>query len=155
MNALTERELGLRKAALALHALAHQDRQWLLNALPEAQRAELEPLLNELRELALPPDGDLVRQALAQAHEVVSGSPGTGTEIAPSLAAALARTLTQEAPVLQGMFLAALPEMERLAVIQHWQGPMPTEPAPGMPPALREAIVLNWRNVALRSEESL
>lgn len=45
-----------RQAALLVHAMAPQDRQWLLDALPLEQREPLIKLLDELRDLGIPAD---------------------------------------------------------------------------------------------------
>ena len=44
----------LHRAALTLHAMAATDRAWVLGALPESQRALLQPLLMELDALGIP-----------------------------------------------------------------------------------------------------
>jgi hypothetical protein len=52
-----------RRAALLAHALpTPQDRAWLLAALQPAQRALLETLLGELRELGIPPEAAMVEE---------------------------------------------------------------------------------------------
>jgi len=58
----------LRRAALMLHALLPQDRQWLLERLSPERRAQLGALLAELAELGIPRDERLVRDALAIAR---------------------------------------------------------------------------------------
>jgi hypothetical protein len=55
-----------RKAALLLHALEERDRDWLLARLPEAQRAHLSTLLEELRDLGIRADRTIVDEALAR-----------------------------------------------------------------------------------------
>ena len=62
----------LRQAALTLHALLPEDRGWLLERLPATRRATLQALLDELAELGIPPDGRLVRDALAAMRPSVS-----------------------------------------------------------------------------------
>ena len=47
-----------RQAALCLHGLASEDRQWLLSRLPDAHRAALRDLLAELESLGIPADRD-------------------------------------------------------------------------------------------------
>lgn len=46
----------VRRAALAVHALADVDRQWMLAQLPPARRDLLVPLLEELQALGIPAD---------------------------------------------------------------------------------------------------
>jgi hypothetical protein len=53
-----------RLAALTLHGLSVADRQWVLGQLRPVQRAELETLLAELRELGIPSDPGLVEAAV-------------------------------------------------------------------------------------------
>lgn len=45
-----------RKAALCLYGLRREDRNWLLERLPDAQRAELRRLLQELEQMNVPRD---------------------------------------------------------------------------------------------------
>jgi hypothetical protein len=47
-----------RQAALCLHGLGLDDRQWLLSRLPERHRAALHALLDELESLGIPGDAD-------------------------------------------------------------------------------------------------
>lgn len=51
---------ALRHAALTLHAMHPDDRQWALHALDGQQRDSLMPLLDELRELGIPQDPTLL-----------------------------------------------------------------------------------------------
>lgn len=45
--------LNLRKAALTLHSLNASDKQWILDRVPESEKALLEPLLEELKQIGL------------------------------------------------------------------------------------------------------
>lgn len=56
-----------RQAALVLHGLAPADREWMLARLPEPRRDELGALIEELQSLGLPPDAELIRQAIGDA----------------------------------------------------------------------------------------
>jgi hypothetical protein len=56
---------ALRRAALSLHALCEQDRDWILASLPAEQASALHPLLTELRELRIPADAGLIGPLLA------------------------------------------------------------------------------------------
>ena len=62
----------LHRAALTLHAMAANDRAWVLGALPESQRALLQPLLMELDALGVPKEqaliADLPEAAAVEAH---------------------------------------------------------------------------------------
>lgn len=58
-----------RLAALTLHALAEDDRLWILGQVSAAQRQALQALLLELEDLGIPRDRSLVEAALAPAVE--------------------------------------------------------------------------------------
>jgi hypothetical protein len=49
---------GDRRAALEMHALGRQDREWILGRLDRQERARIEPLLSELDALGIRFDGD-------------------------------------------------------------------------------------------------
>ena len=70
-----ERSPGLRSAALVAHAMKPADRDWLLSQLDLGQRAALQPLLDELLELGIPPDADLIGEALSARHQTPPASP--------------------------------------------------------------------------------
>lgn len=53
-----------KRCALALHAVASRDREWLLAKLSAAQRTELEQLVRELQELGIPADSTVAQDAL-------------------------------------------------------------------------------------------
>lgn len=64
-----------RQAALTLHAMAPHDAAWLLQQLPVAEGAELQPLLEELRSLGIPSDPRLLddlRQSAAREGDSAS-----------------------------------------------------------------------------------
>jgi hypothetical protein len=63
-----------RKAALLLHAMPRGDRQWLLEQLPEAERASLNDLLAELETLGIPADRRLLDEAMAPVRSGPSSS---------------------------------------------------------------------------------
>jgi hypothetical protein len=70
MNARTEFALeptehsGLRRAALALHAMEYDDQVWLLMQLPADHRPVLKKMLADLATLGLPRDRNLVEDLL-------------------------------------------------------------------------------------------
>ena len=66
---------GLRSAALVAHAMRPADRDWLLSQLDLGQRAALQPLIDELRELGIPPDADLIGEALKASQQTLPASP--------------------------------------------------------------------------------
>lgn len=61
-------ESGLRQAALLLHAMQHDDRQWVLGKLPSKERSAIAPMLAELTSLGIPRDRDILQQAIAQSN---------------------------------------------------------------------------------------
>jgi hypothetical protein len=86
---------ALRQAALSLHALCKEDRDWILAYLPAEQASALRPLLIELRELGIPADAGLVGPLLAapasqDASELAGDAPDAGSF------SALARMLESE-----------------------------------------------------------
>jgi hypothetical protein len=95
-------QTSLRRAALALHAVADADRDWLLGALSAAQQAQLRLLLDELRDIGIPSDRRLVDELCA-----ASAVPEAArVPVAPSLgldvgqAAVLARLARCEPPTI-------------------------------------------------------
>ena len=62
---------GARHAALLLHAMSPQDRSWMLESLPAAERADLVPLLAELEALGIEIDPTLIDDATSGASAVV------------------------------------------------------------------------------------
>lgn len=82
-----------KRCALALHAIATRDREWVLAKLPTAQRTELEQLVRELQELGIPADSSVAQDALRR---------GPASKTAPTAADALemAVLLEQEPPLL-------------------------------------------------------
>lgn len=59
---------SLRRAALVVHAMPERDRAWLLAQLAPQERAQLEPLLAELRSLGIPGDRALLEEAIGVAR---------------------------------------------------------------------------------------
>ncbi|MDR7268216.1 hypothetical protein J2X20_000845 [Pelomonas saccharophila] len=145
MNLESQTSAGQRRAALALHALRPADRNWLLQQLPQSDRRALGELLRELKDLAITPDSGVIRAALAGA----SSDEGPTVEEARGLCIVLA----QEAPVLQSLLLAALPESQREAVLMHWPYELLTRPSPvaaqAWTPSLQDAVMQSWRELAL------
>ena len=139
-------DLGLRKAALAIHALQPNDQSWLMSALSAPQRAALEPLLDELRSLAMPPDGEVIRHLLSRSQKGTQ-QPAVPSEQARARAVALGDALSKEPSSLQGLFLAALPDMEQRLVLAQWQGVPPKVQLAPMAPALRDAIGARLRGL--------
>ncbi len=132
---------GLRRAALTLHALAPEDRDWLLQQLPAAHAQALAPLLEELQMLGIPVDRGLVQAALASAAPVT-------TALVPARAQALCQALLHEAPALQSQLLSLLPPEHAAAVLAAWPAdilrPTPAALPASWSPALREALYQAW-----------
>lgn len=123
-----------RRAALTVHALTDQDRQWLMAQLTPDEAERLHPLLKELQQLGIPRDAGLLEQhlradphletAASQSHPLpVDGSEdvlrqpvdhGPASDDVRTLdqadAADLARMLNHEPPVL----------VAHLLHMQHW-----------------------------------
>lgn len=93
-----------RKAALLLHALSEQDRQWALSRLTTESRMTADGLLVELRTLGIPADESLIRDALL----AVPASPVKGTEelLFSACAADVARLLQHESVRTVALVLA-------------------------------------------------
>lgn len=148
MNLQLDTSAGLRRAALALHALGEADREWLLSRLPAQSRETLDPLLVELGELGIAPDDAVIRVALS---EVVADAP-----VATDEARALCAVLADEAPAVQSLLLAALPASQRDAVLQHWPHELFARPSavavPAWTPALHAAVMQSWRELARLQE---
>lgn len=106
MNLAAQPSQSLRKAALAVHALAPADRAWVLDALPRNQREELEPLLAELKALGIPADPSLHREPDPAAREPQLAWPDTLDE---ATLAALSHTLSSEPEQLTQSLLAIQP----------------------------------------------
>ncbi|MGM9485059.1 hypothetical protein ACS5PN_27970 [Roseateles sp. NT4] len=135
---------GLRRAALALHALSAEDRAWLLQRLSPAQREALDALLVELKELGIPPDQGVIRAALSQ--------PAASSVFSEEEARGLCLALEREPPALQSLLLASLGATERANVLTHRQAQLQALPsavaAPDWTPTLRQALLESWREVA-------
>ena len=145
MTPTLDAEAGLRRAALALHAVNRADRSWLLRRLPRASRRTLGRLLAELRELKLPPDATLIREALhapldalgpeAQAHEHAMG-----------------RVLVREPLPAQRLLLASLPPARRQSLGRHGAPELilsePAGPEPDWTAPLRQAVLSSWEELA-------
>lgn len=133
---------GRRRAALTLHALAAQDREWLLEQLPAADRTVLGGLLAELQELGIPADAEVIRSALAEAAHVID-SPN---------AQALAQVLAREDESFRGVLLSLLPAAQQDAVLARWPRDLEARPVavagPALTPRLQEALLASWHELA-------
>lgn len=100
-----------RRAALALHALVEADRQWVLQAMPAHHRDQLVPLLDELRELGIPPDPMAVEESLRLAASPEQGLHHASDRdpLSPPQARHLARWLADEPAAVAARLLRACP----------------------------------------------
>ncbi len=69
----------LRRAALVVHAMPARDRAWLLAQLAPLERAQLEPLLAELRTLGIPANRALLEEAIGAVRATGSREAGAST----------------------------------------------------------------------------
>lgn len=104
----------LRRSALVLHSMAAGDRDWVLERLPEAERAGLAPLLAELARLGMSADRTLLTQLAAQpgparpsAAPGLAGAPAPLAELSAADPALLALVLRNEPARLTALFLQA------------------------------------------------
>ena len=144
MNTQAFESSGLRRAALTLHALGHDDRDWLLQRLHAPQRQVLRTLLAELKALSIPPDQRVINAALDAATPGASPRP-------PGEALALCRALEKEPLALQELALASMPAPQRADVMAHWLGPRPPLPSAvslERTPRLSEALLASWLEAA-------
>lgn len=93
-------ESGQRRAALLLHAMHGDDRDWVLAALPAAHRTQLQGLLAELAALGIPAERDLLGQLAA---------PGPLEALSDAAADRLAVLLEAEPPQIAAWLLASVP----------------------------------------------
>jgi len=139
--------LPLRRAALTLHALTVDDRNWLLERIDAPARQAMLDLLDELAELGIPSDGSLVEQVLADGKASATAPLASALGAHP-LAAAWA-VLAGEPAALRSLCLAALDERSRQAVLSEARRQGSTlDDATEMPtvaPALRDAVLAGWR----------
>lgn len=95
---------ALRRAALSLHALEADDRDWILHALPSSQSSVLRTLVSELQDLGIPAE-----ELLPQQSAVQRANPRSRT-LAPLTGAAardLAGLLAMEPPRVRSVVLQA------------------------------------------------
>jgi hypothetical protein len=119
MNLAAHPSQSLRKAALAVHALAAPDRAWVLQALPRNHREELEPLLAELKALGIPADRSLYRETDAVPPEPELSWPD---KLDGATLSTLSNTLTREPEQLTQALLAIRPWCWGPRLLAGWTG---------------------------------
>jgi hypothetical protein len=144
MNAASLVATSPRRAALLVHAMPLGDRDWLLGSLAPHHRVELELLLDELRELGIPPDETLLHEILAtQAQAQAPARPASAVErleqLAPQQVATLAQLLKREPPQLAATLLGlrAWPWAQALSAAL---APVDVTPRQTRAPALAQAL---------------
>jgi hypothetical protein len=135
---------GRRRAALTLHALAVQDRDWLLEQLPLQERLPLRELLAELKELGIPADAQTIRSALAEAEQTANAALPHAHEHALVLA--------REPAAIRGALLSLLTDPQRAAVLAEWAQELESRPTgvtrPAWSPRLQDALLKSWQHLA-------
>ncbi|HWH82086.1 MAG TPA: hypothetical protein VNU71_07595 [Burkholderiaceae bacterium] len=86
----------LRRAALVLHGLAANDRDWLLTQLPDASADDLRALLAELEALGMPADPALIRAAVKREDAPAEPAKPAFGEIAAASAGQMLELLRDE-----------------------------------------------------------
>ena len=155
LSASTASSLDMRRAALLLHSMSTDDREWLLEQLSPPERSRLSPLLAELQSLGMPTDPTLVSEALSTAK---SDSP-QHTLAHSAMVQALLRepdhlivTLLRCGPwAWQAALFASCTPARRRAIEAALQAAT-ADPAPA--PALREALIEGVRERAAQSTRS-
>lgn len=130
---------ALRRAALSLHGLAVEDRDWILHALPGDQSSALRNLLRELQDLGIPAQELLPQQPAAEA-------PSEPRQILPPLTLAgakkLAKLLVAEPPRIRGVLLDAHPSSWGECLRTTGEGETAARPqGADSAPALQDAVV--------------
>jgi len=112
---------GARRAALLLHALAPVDQDAVLAGLSEDARARMRMLLDELRELGIPPDAGLLASLDAPSAQAAPASARERLQdLRSGQVAALAHALGAEPPQFSARLLAAHPWPWSDALRAHW-----------------------------------
>lgn len=133
----------LQRAALSLHGLGREDRDWILGSLPGEQGEKLRDLLRELQELGIPAQGVPLRywfpaDSTAQ-HHLPSLSPDAASE--------LARLLAREPARVREVLRAAEPSWSAGLPLHGGESPA-TAPisTPAHSPALQAAVLAAVRS---------
>lgn len=113
---------GARHAALLLHAMAPADRNWMLDALPPQERAELVPLLAELETLGIERDPALIDAATSgsEAGEPSSSLSFHGIDEAQYPAAMSDEAMLRALDARQVLALAEVFRTEPAGLVAEW-----------------------------------
>lgn len=144
MNAPATVGPALRRAALSLHALQVEDRDWILSALPGGQGDVLRGLLKELQDLGIP-----AQELLPHPRDAQPPSPLRTTLPPPSgvVARELARLLAVEPPRVRSVLLEAHPrEWGSRLELPGDDGTPAGVPTADRAPALQEAVLAAVRH---------
>jgi hypothetical protein len=101
-----------RRAALALHAMAGPDRDWLLREMPASDRAKLQSLVCELSELGIPQELSWVEEAVGPAtiEHACARPVRASAQLSRREAATLAQWLADEPAQLAASLFRVRPE---------------------------------------------
>ena len=128
---------GLRRAALALSAVPARDCDWILSRLPEERRAQLRPLVNELRTLGLAPEPGLHQRLRDEEGRRAMSALAAGNE---RLERALKR-LDDSPPALIEQLLLSEPDVTIAALIDRFAWRWMGEVLRRLPPERRERVL--------------
>lgn len=134
---------SLRHAALVLHGMSDEDRDWVLAALPAAERERLLPLLLELQEIGVTRDASVLGQLTVRSgRQSRKAAPGPLESLDRQSVASLARVLNAEPPQLVACFLG-LRDWPWHARLVRLLDPSRRQPSrrPQLAPALQEALL--------------
>jgi hypothetical protein len=139
---------AVRRTALVLHALAPADREWVLGRLPERNRAQVVPCLEELATLGIPQDANLIPVALSVKRQEITRPPAQRGSRVERLAAVLEKEPAKVAAIAlrsrtdaeRDSILNALSPGQAQEVRDHLRAPHVVPAA--LRQALEEAIAL-------------
>jgi hypothetical protein len=98
-----------RHAAVLLHAMSTDDREWIMGQLSESHRAQLKPMLAELSDLGIPRQQDLLQQLHDRAMATVDTAEALNEAPAEAPSSANGRVSRASIPQLKAVFLHESP----------------------------------------------